>query len=156
MKNADADEPEPEPDDTVAGNAVWRELCGLLEVEDEAIVDAGRTEDVRLLRLRADLDEESMTTVEEIAAEKDEAMGERDQAMTKVAEKDKVIAEMVAERDEENAQTVLDRDTAIADKDKAIAEMVAAEKLLAEKDKAIEERDVENARLKEQLAAASK
>ena len=49
---------------TVAGNAVWCELCGLLHVEDEAIVDAGRTENAKLLLLRANLKEEDMAMVE--------------------------------------------------------------------------------------------
>ena len=40
-----ANEPEPEPlSESATGNAVWRELCGQLDVTDEAILDAGRTE----------------------------------------------------------------------------------------------------------------
>ena len=95
--HTDAGQPEPEADATVAGNAVWRELCVLLNVEDEAIVGAGRTEDALLLRLRADLDEESIKRVEKIVArkdaEKDEAIAERDET---IAERDAEIAKLQA------------------------------------------------------------
>ena len=53
------------------GNAAWQKLCVLLGVKDADVLEAGKAEDKRLLRLRADLNETNMTTVEEILAEKD-------------------------------------------------------------------------------------
>ena len=72
-------------------NPAWRELCSLLGEDDEAIVDAGRTEGVKLLRLRANLQEEDMTFVETLLAEKDT---EREQA---IVEKDAKNAWQAAE-----------------------------------------------------------
>jgi hypothetical protein len=53
------------------GNTAWRKLCGLLGVKDADVLEAGKAEDKRLLRLRADLNEANMKTVEEVLAEKD-------------------------------------------------------------------------------------
>ena len=48
-----------------------KEDCGQLGVdaEDTAVLQAGTTEDARLLQLRADLDEKSIKTVEAMLAE---------------------------------------------------------------------------------------
>jgi hypothetical protein len=63
-------EPEPAAEGSATGNASWRELCDLLGVRDGDIVKAGKTEDPRLLRLRAvSLDKESRETVEQIVEE---------------------------------------------------------------------------------------
>ena len=51
------------------GNAPWNELCDLLGMQDSDILEAGKSEDPRLLRLRADLSEASMATIEGIVAE---------------------------------------------------------------------------------------
>eukprot|EP01046_Picozoa_sp_COSAG06_P032890 COSAG06_NODE_3318_length_5510_cov_54.390622_6_plen_387_part_01 len=67
-------EPEPEVGDAPTGNVAWQELCELLQVEDEDILQAGKAEDERLLRLRADLDTESIKGVEEMIKEKDEML----------------------------------------------------------------------------------
>lgn len=66
--------------------------------EDEAIVEAGRTEDVRLLRLRSNKKEQDMATVEEIVAE---TIAEKDKAM---AEKDAQTTKAVEEKDAENVR----------------------------------------------------
>ena len=63
-------EPEPEADDAQTGNAAWQKLCELLQVEDEDILQAGKAEDERLLRLRADPSKESIKRVEEMIKEK--------------------------------------------------------------------------------------
>ena len=52
-------------------NTAWHKLCGLLGVKDGDVLEAGKAEDKRLLRLRADLNKTNMETVEEILAEKD-------------------------------------------------------------------------------------
>ena len=79
------------------GNVPWRELCGLLGVQDDHILEAGKSEDPRLLRLRADLSEASMETVEEVLQEKqkekDKMIAEKDKAL---AEKDERIAALEA------------------------------------------------------------
>jgi hypothetical protein len=71
-----AAEPEPEPmvgtEGSAIGNVPWHELCDLLGVQDDDVLEAGKSEDPRLLRLRADLSETSMETVEEVLQEKDE------------------------------------------------------------------------------------
>jgi hypothetical protein len=75
------------------GNVPWRELCGLLGVQDsdDDILEAGKSEDRRLLRLRADLSEASMATVEAVLQEKQK---EKDEAL---AGKDVTIEQQAAE-----------------------------------------------------------
>jgi hypothetical protein len=74
---------EPAAEGGAIGNAPWRELCGLLGVQDDDILEAGKSEDPRLLRLRADLSGASMETVEAVLRdkqkEKDEALAEKDE-----------------------------------------------------------------------------
>eukprot|EP01052_Picozoa_sp_SAG31_P016713 SAG31_NODE_1117_length_9817_cov_6.416650_6_plen_114_part_00 len=93
------------------GNTAWRKLCGLLGVKDADVLEAGKAEDKRLLRLWADLNETNMKTVEEVLAEKDAALADKDAAL---ADKDTALA---------------DKDTALADKD---AELVKLRAQLAE------------------------
>jgi hypothetical protein len=50
------------------GNAPWNELCDLLGMQDSDILEVGKSEDPRLLRLRADLREASMATMKGIVA----------------------------------------------------------------------------------------
>jgi hypothetical protein len=66
------------------GNTAWRKLCGLWGVKDGDVLEAGKAEDKRLLRLRADLDEEKMHTVEEVLAEKDAELAARDSELAKL------------------------------------------------------------------------
>ena len=61
-------------------------------MEAEAIVEAGRTEDVKLLLLRSNLKEEDMATVEMLLAKKDVEMAKA------MEEKHKAIAAMAAVR----------------------------------------------------------
>lgn len=65
-------EAEPEQLEEEAINTAWLELCELLAVKDTAVLEAGKHEDVRRLRLNVNLDEASMADVEAIVAEKDD------------------------------------------------------------------------------------
>ena len=65
--------------------------------EDEAIfVEAGRTEDAKLLRLRSNIPEEDMATVEAL------------------------LAETIADKDAETAKAMEEKDKALDEKDKVI------------------------------------
>ena len=97
-------EPEPEVGDVHTGNAPWQELCDLLQVEDEDILQAGKAEDERLLRLRAGPSEESIKRVEEMIKENKKTITQKDKTIAQLAggvdtmalinEKDKTIAEL--------------------------------------------------------------
>jgi TolA-binding protein len=97
-------EPEPEVGDVHTGNAPWQELCDLLQVEDEDILQAGKAEDERLLRLRADPSEESIKRVEEMIKENKKTITQKDKTIAQLAGgvdtmalingKDKTIAEL--------------------------------------------------------------
>jgi hypothetical protein len=68
-------------------NTAWHKLCGLLGVKDGDVLEAGKAEDKRLLRLRADLNETNMKTVEEVL---DAALADKDAPL---ADKDAALAE---------------------------------------------------------------
>ena len=83
-------------------------MCGLLDVEDEAIVDAGNTGNAKLLRLRADLDEESMERVEKLFEEVRRASLDEESAKTvdalllaKGAENARQLRRVAAEKEAE-------------------------------------------------------
>ena len=75
-------------------NTAWHKLCGLLGVKDGDVLEAGKAEDKRLLRLRADLNEANMKTVEEVLAEKDAALADKDAAL---ADKDAELVKLRAQ-----------------------------------------------------------
>jgi hypothetical protein len=58
--------------DTNARNSEWSELCEMLCMHDEVYTEAGKSEDMRLLRLRSNLGPEDMQMVESLLAEKDD------------------------------------------------------------------------------------
>ena len=107
----DSQGPEPEVGDVQTGNVPWQELCELLHVEDEDIVQAGKAEDERLLRLRADPSEESIKGVEGMLKENEKTIAQLAggiDTMVLLNEKDKTISA---------------KDKSIAKKDKTIAEL---------------------------------